>query len=126
MTESPERVERIPKMLQHVFLSSNRGKDVTKAPPGQVASKSFRRSWTFFRGRNKEIAEAGEGTRQKRSFLGSSLKKKGAPAPEKPRSPQPAAASSTEKTSSSDQASVESPPVAAIKLKEAPPAEDEV
>jgi ankyrin repeat protein len=40
------RSHRIPLSLQAVFLSSNRGKEVTKAPPLQVASRSFRNAWS--------------------------------------------------------------------------------
>jgi hypothetical protein len=36
---------RIPKSLQAVFLSSNRGNDVHQPPPKQVASKIFLRRW---------------------------------------------------------------------------------
>lgn len=34
---------RIPATLQAVFLASNRGKEVYKPPPDQVASKAFQR-----------------------------------------------------------------------------------
>lgn len=36
---------RIPKTLQAVFLASNRGNDVDKPPPKQVAFKVFLRTW---------------------------------------------------------------------------------
>ena len=38
---------RIPLVLQAVFLASNRGKEVTKAPPDKVASKTYTRNWMF-------------------------------------------------------------------------------
>jgi hypothetical protein len=37
---------RIPTSLQHVFLSSNRGHDVDKPPPLQVANRAFRTLWS--------------------------------------------------------------------------------
>ena len=43
------RQERVPEMLQTVFLSSNRGKDVSVAPPERVASKTFFKNWFFQR-----------------------------------------------------------------------------
>jgi hypothetical protein len=36
---------RIPKTLQAVFLASNRGNDVHKPPPKQVAFRTFFRNW---------------------------------------------------------------------------------
>lgn len=38
---------RIPLSLQAVFIASNRGKEVVKAPPEKVAQKTFFRSWMF-------------------------------------------------------------------------------
>jgi hypothetical protein len=43
------RQGRIPATLQAVFLASNRGKDVNKPPPAQVASKVYFRNWLFQR-----------------------------------------------------------------------------
>ena len=42
---APARRERIPRTLQGVFLSSNRGKEVHMPPPNQVASKTFFKGW---------------------------------------------------------------------------------
>lgn len=36
---------RIPEALQQVFLASNRGKEIHKPPPGNVAVKVFKRTW---------------------------------------------------------------------------------
>jgi hypothetical protein len=41
------RQGRIPATLQAVFLASNRGRDVNKPPPAQVASKVYFRNWLF-------------------------------------------------------------------------------
>ena len=46
-----EPVSRIPAALQAVFLAANRGKDIAKPPPNQVAARTFRRR--FFSGRPK-------------------------------------------------------------------------
>jgi hypothetical protein len=43
------RQGRIPATLQAVFLAANRGKDVNKPPPAQVASKVYFRNWLFQR-----------------------------------------------------------------------------
>jgi len=48
---------RIPKMLQAVFLASNRGHDVHKPPPENVASKDFFRTW-----RGKSNKQTGKST----------------------------------------------------------------
>lgn len=40
---------RIPATLQAVFLASNRGNNVNRAPPEKVASKTFFRNWFFQR-----------------------------------------------------------------------------
>jgi hypothetical protein len=51
---------RIPTSLQHVFLSSNRGHDVDKPPPLQVANRAFRTLWskTFKGGKSTNGAAA--------------------------------------------------------------------
>jgi Ankyrin repeats (3 copies) len=53
---------RIPTSLQHVFLSSNRGHDVDKPPPLQVANRAFRTLWskTFKGGKSTNGAAAAE------------------------------------------------------------------
>ena len=38
-------MDRIPATLQAVFLTSNRGKDVSAPPPQRVAFKTFFRGW---------------------------------------------------------------------------------
>ena len=46
MVESRKQT-RIPSTLQAVFLTSNRGKTVSQAPPDKVASKVFFQNWIF-------------------------------------------------------------------------------
>jgi hypothetical protein len=48
------RQGRIPATLQAVFLASNRGRDVNKPPPAQVASKVYFRNWLFQRQANEK------------------------------------------------------------------------
>jgi hypothetical protein len=43
------RQGRIPATLQAVFLASNRGREVNRPPPAQVASKVYFRNWLFQR-----------------------------------------------------------------------------
>eukprot|EP00522_Entomoneis_paludosa_P017117 CAMPEP_0172442876 /NCGR_PEP_ID=MMETSP1065-20121228/3242_1 /TAXON_ID=265537 /ORGANISM="Amphiprora paludosa, Strain CCMP125" /LENGTH=397 /DNA_ID=CAMNT_0013192921 /DNA_START=186 /DNA_END=1379 /DNA_ORIENTATION=- len=45
-TETGARGERIPALLQAVFIQSNRGKEVNRPPPGNVADRVFFRNWT--------------------------------------------------------------------------------
>lgn len=46
--------QRIPSLLQAVFLKSNRGKEVKKPPPGKVASREFFRNWFSRRGQSEQ------------------------------------------------------------------------
>lgn len=54
VTPTPGDGSRIPKTLQAVFLASNRGNDVDKPPPKQVAFRTFFRS---FLGKKKDPKE---------------------------------------------------------------------
>ena len=47
MDSSGQSQERIPVTLQNVFLASNRGKEVHKPPPGNIASRTFSRLLSF-------------------------------------------------------------------------------
>lgn len=59
MTGSPSTASattspRIPLGLQAVFIASNRGEEVHKAPPEKQANKTYIRSWIFGGGRSKK------------------------------------------------------------------------
>jgi hypothetical protein len=53
------RQGRIPATLQAVFLAANRGRDVNKPPPAQVASKVYFRNWLFQRKAGSEEKSGG-------------------------------------------------------------------
>ena len=60
------RAARIPTTLQSVFLASNRGNEVHKPPPENVAFKVFFRNWFFQRGGNKSTDDE---AKPKRGFF---------------------------------------------------------
>lgn len=53
---------RIPKTLQAVLLASNRGNDVDKPPPKQVAFKVFLRTWLGKGKPPKDVADSKKST----------------------------------------------------------------
>eukprot|EP00523_Entomoneis_sp_CCMP467_P015388 CAMPEP_0168774658 /NCGR_PEP_ID=MMETSP0725-20121227/5111_1 /TAXON_ID=265536 /ORGANISM="Amphiprora sp., Strain CCMP467" /LENGTH=388 /DNA_ID=CAMNT_0008824265 /DNA_START=118 /DNA_END=1284 /DNA_ORIENTATION=+ len=58
-TDVVGKEQRIPSMLQAVFIQSNRGKVVNRPPPGKLASRVFRwtdRKWFWKRGRGSKKA----------------------------------------------------------------------
>mmetsp|Transcript_3886 Transcript_3886/g.8328 ORF Transcript_3886/g.8328 Transcript_3886/m.8328 type:complete len:408 (-) Transcript_3886:189-1412(-) len=75
MEESqPTRAERVPRMLQHVFLQSNRGKEVHKAPPQQQAHRTFFGNWIFRRGAKLDETKKKEYNKDKDKGLKKSRK----------------------------------------------------
>jgi hypothetical protein len=59
-SNSKSRQSRIPTTLQAVFLASNRGKEVHKPPPEQVAYKVYFRNWLFQRNTTPDARTAGK------------------------------------------------------------------
>ena len=53
---STQRQSRIPTSLQAVFLTSNRGMEVSQPPPERVAFKVFFRNWRF---QSKTLSDSG-------------------------------------------------------------------
>jgi len=54
---NPDAKGRVPKTLQAVFLASNRGREVKKAPPGHAASRMFRTWFSVRRSGSKKENE---------------------------------------------------------------------
>lgn len=65
------RATRVPVALQAVFLASNRGKEVNKPPPNQVANKVYKRTWFGLR-RSSSINSNDSPKRKPRAFFLSS------------------------------------------------------
>lgn len=47
--QGAQRIERIPLLLQSVFIKSNRGAEVNKPPPELLANKNYTNNWVFRR-----------------------------------------------------------------------------
>lgn len=70
----PSRTERIPQMLQHVFLQSNRGKEVHIAPPQRQAHRAFFGNWIYRRDKKLEEVKKKEYNKNKDKVLKRSRK----------------------------------------------------
>mmetsp|Transcript_29979 Transcript_29979/g.69914 ORF Transcript_29979/g.69914 Transcript_29979/m.69914 type:complete len:427 (-) Transcript_29979:28-1308(-) len=68
-TTQAVRTERIPQVLQSVFLQSNRGKEVYKAPPKQQAQRTFFNNWIFRRDKKLDETKKKEYNKDKDQVL---------------------------------------------------------